>query len=77
MTWKNLHLAHAFANNPCAALLTLTQGVEPRPFSATTIVYASGAGHFQPLHVSSPARGRPEARVWPLKVQHRAALMAP
>ena len=77
IAWKNLHLTHAFANNPCAALLTLTQGVEPCPFSATTVVYASGAGYFQPLHAFSPAHGRPEVRVWPLEVQHCAALSAP
>ena len=77
ITWKNLHLTHAFANNPCATLLTLTQGVEPRPLSATAIVYASGARYCQPLHVFNPAHGRPKVRVWPLEVQHCAALSAP
>ena len=74
VTGQNLHLAHALAPDPLAALVTMTEDVDPRTRTATAVVYAQRAGYLLPLHRGpTPRQCRPEVWVGSLRIPHITA----
>ena len=73
---RRVRSTHASADFPFATLVTLTDRADPRTCSATAIAHAFGAGCLTPLHVLSPAHGRPEVRVQSSRVQRFSAPVA-